>query len=192
MLCALLAAHTTANDNAPRRSTPGTCADAWNFEQGEVNMTTSNDGLCVEIQPCSPAGAVVQQAYLLTNGEQGKDGCPTFEATPKGGLKMQVPPGKFQHCMPTGDGDAGQTFAARVRILTFPARKACQSGTFTDDQPFGWAFTKETVCGEGTLEGDSTAVLPFHVPVEISCGKVKRSACMLVLRCALACVCRSS
>jgi hypothetical protein len=45
-----------------------------------------------------------------------------------------------------------EMFAARVRILTFPARKACQSGAITDDQLSGRAFTKETVCAEGNKE----------------------------------------
>ena len=104
-------------------------------------MTADNDGVRVMIAPPTPAGAVVQQAHLLTNGEEGKDGCPQFEPTKSGGLELQVPIAKLQHCMPTGATDEGQTYALRARIDTFPKDPACQSGDITAEQPFGWPFT---------------------------------------------------
>ena len=161
-----------------RRSAATTCGAAWLFEQGTIDMTADNDGVWVIIAPPTPAGAVVQQAHLLTNGEEGKDGCPQFEPTKSGGLELLVPIAKLQHCMPTGATDEGQTYALRARIDTFPKDPACQSGDITAEQPFGWAFTKETICGEGTLEGGSSAGVLVHVPVEISCGKVMRPLIM--------------
>jgi hypothetical protein len=124
----------------PRRSASSTCDDAWDFEQGPVNVTKTNDGVRVVIAPPTPVDAVVQMAHLLTFGEEGRAGCPTFKPTKNSGLGLLVPVSKFDLCTPTGVGDSGQRYSMRMRIDSFPADKACQSGDITPDQPYGWAF----------------------------------------------------
>jgi len=166
----------------PRRSASSTCDDAWDFEQGPVNVTMTNDGVRVVIAPPTPVDAVVQTAHLLTFGEEGRAGCPTFKPTKNSGLGLLVPVSKFDLCTPTGVGDSGQRYSMRMRIDSFPADKACQSGDITPDQPYGWAFRQETICAEGTMDAVSSAVVPVHVPERIDCGKVRRRACMRVQR----------